>query len=95
MSKIIKDVKHPLQPDWVITDTDVNVFLAFLDTLKPDMEDERMVYPPYICYLFVNGEGEENLRVLYSKWYGEYEPEPEDGEPNVFFRNNGSDFTVC
>ena len=41
---------------------------------KPEMEDEQDHYPPYICYLLTDKNGEERLSILYSKWYNEYDP---------------------
>ena len=74
MSSNIKEIKHLLQPDWVVTGNDVDKFLAELDEKKPEMEDERDYYPPYICYLLTDKNGEERLSILYSKWYNEYDP---------------------
>ena len=74
MSSNIKEIKHLLQPDWVVTGNDVDKFLAELDEKKPEMEDEQDHYPPYICYLLTDKNGEERLSILYSKWYNEYDP---------------------
>ena len=74
LSRVIANIKHPMQPDWVIYDLDVNKFLKLLDEEKNESTDERQHYPPYMCFIAVNKEGEENLAINYSKWYGKYDP---------------------
>lgn len=70
----IKTIKHPMQPDWVKNDNDVKKYLRELDSQKSLLIDERDLYPPYICHYTINSEGEKRLSILYSEWYGEYDP---------------------
>ena len=81
MSININEIKHPLQPDWVVTRDDVDKFLAELDERKSGMEDRREYCPPYICYVLNDENGEEKLSILFSRWYGEYDPSLPDGSP--------------
>ena len=71
---VLKNIKHPMQPDWVENDKDVQKYLNQLDSQKSPLIDERDLYPPYICHYTLNSSGEKRLSILYSKWYGEYDP---------------------
>ena len=81
MSIKINEIKHPLQPDWVVTRDDVDKFLAELDERKSGMEDKWDYFPPYICYILNDENGKEKLSILFSSWYGEYDPSLPDGSP--------------
>ena len=83
LSTVIIDIKHPLQPEWVITTDDVHKFLKELDEKKPQMEDERDNYPPYMCSIAVDENGKERLTINYSRWYGDYDPFPINGKPRL------------
>ena len=76
LSTVIIDIKHPLQPEWVLTTDDVHKFLKELDEKKPQMEDERDNYPPYMCSIAVDENGkkifsEDQLSDLKFKYFYE------------------------
>ena len=68
------EMSHPWQPEWVVTSEDVDTYLKELDDTKPAHVLARHWYPPYLVYLNIEANGEEEVYFLMSKWCNGYDP---------------------
>ena len=67
------NIKHPWQPDWVITREDVEIFLQIMENYLYLAKDERDWYPPFLVFLEeINGK--VMVGSILSKWHTFYDP---------------------
>ena len=68
------ELAHPWQPEWVVTSEDVDKYIEYLDTERPDDVPARDWFPPYFVYETKNKNGKKGVSMLPSKWYNDYDP---------------------
>jgi len=66
-------VKHPWQPDWILTKNDVQIYLKLMDHYRYLVEDERDWYPPFIVFI-EEFNGKQLIGTIQSKWWSYYDP---------------------
>ena len=69
----LEDLRHPWQPDWILTKDDVQVFLKLMDYYKYLVEDEKDWYPPYLVFIESFNE-KQMIGTIKSKWFMKYDP---------------------
>ena len=68
------ELAHPWQPEWVVTSEEVDKYIEYLDTERPDDVQARDWFPPYFVYETKNKNGKKGVSMLPSKWYNNYDP---------------------
>ena len=68
------EMAHPWQPEWVVTSEEVDKYIEYLDTERPDDVQARDWFPPYFVYETIKKNGKKGVFFLPSKWYDEYDP---------------------
>jgi hypothetical protein len=68
------ELAHPWQPEWVVTSEDVDKYIEYLDTERPDAVPARDWFPPYFVYETIKKNGKKGVSMLPSKWYNDYDP---------------------
>ena len=82
-------IKHPWQPDWILTKNDVQIYLKIMDYYRYLVKDEKDWYPPFIVFIEeINGK--QMIGTMQSKWWSYYDPhKARKKNPIDILRENG------
>ena len=69
----LENIRHPWQPDWILTKDDIQIYLKLMDHYRYLAEDERDWYPPYLVFI-ESFNGKQMIGTIRSKWFMEYDP---------------------
>ena len=85
----LENIRHPWQPDWILTKDDIQIYLKLMDHYRYLAEDERDWYPPYL--VFIEGfNGKQMIGTIRAKWFMNYDPFiAEKDNPIYILRING------